>query len=167
MKAAAVCLASILALAVQTTMLPFALGGRGHVDLVLVVVVYAALQFGPATGLLTGAAAGMAQDALSGGVIGVGGIAKTIVGFLAGAIGSQFIVANALPRFVVLLMGAALHAVCVLGLYAVIDKTGFAAVSWRSAWPQVLLTAGIGIILIQIVQGIPGFLMRRRLRRGY
>jgi rod shape-determining protein MreD len=101
-KAAAVCLAVILALAVQTTMLPFALGGRGHVDLVLVVVIYAALQFGPATGLVTGAVAGMAQDALSGGVIGVGGIAKTIVGFLAGAIGSQFIVANAVPRFVVL-----------------------------------------------------------------
>ena len=79
-KAAAVCLATILALAVQTTMLPFALAGRGHVDLVLVVVIYAALQFGPATGLLTGALAGMAQDALSGGVIGVGGIAKTIVG---------------------------------------------------------------------------------------
>jgi thiamine transporter ThiT len=40
-------------------MLPFALGGRGHVDLVLVVVIYAALQFGPATGLLTGAVAGV------------------------------------------------------------------------------------------------------------
>ena len=79
-KAAAVCLATILALAVQTTMLPFALAGRGHVDLVLVVVIYSALQFGPATGLLTGALAGMAQDALSGGVIGVGGVAKTIVG---------------------------------------------------------------------------------------
>ena len=166
MKAAAVCLATILALAVQTTMLPFALAGRGHVDLVLVVVIYAALQFGPATGLLTGALAGMAQDALSGGVIGVGGVAKTIVGFLAGAIGSQFIVANAVPRFVVLLFGAALHSACVLGLYAVIDKRGFAAVSWRTAWPQVLMTAGIGIILIQTVQAIPGFLMRRRLRRG-
>jgi rod shape-determining protein MreD len=166
-KAAAVCLATILALAVQTTMLPFALAGRGHVDLVLVVVIYAALQFGPATGLLTGALAGMAQDALSGGVIGVGGVAKTIVGFLAGAIGSQFIVANAVPRFVVLLFGAALHSACVLGLYAVIDKRGFAALSWRTAWPQVLMTAGIGIILIQTVQSIPGFLMRRRLRRGY
>jgi branched-subunit amino acid ABC-type transport system permease component len=71
------------------------------------------------------------------------------------------------PRFVVLLFGAALHSACVLGLYAVIDKRGFAALSWRTAWPQVLMTAGIGIILIQMVQAIPGFLMRRRLRRGY
>jgi rod shape-determining protein MreD len=166
-KAAGVCLAIILALALQTTVAPFVLTGRGHVDLVLVVVIYTALQFGPATGLLTGALAGMAEDALSGGVIGVGGIAKTIVGFLAGVIGSQFIVAHALPRFVVLLLGTALHAACVLGLYAVIDKRGFAALSWRVVWPQVALTATIGIILIQTVQAIPGFLMRRRLRRGY
>ena len=167
MKAAGVFLAIILALAVQTTVAPFLLTGKGHIDLVLVVVIYAALQFGPATGLLTGALAGMAEDALSGGVIGVGGLAKTIVGFLAGAIGSQFNVENAVPRFVVLLMGTAVHAVIVLGLYAVIDKRGLATLSWRTAWPQVVLTAGIGIILIQTVQAIPGILMRRRLRRGY
>jgi rod shape-determining protein MreD len=165
-KAAGVCLAIILALAVQTTVAPFVFSGRGHIDLVLVVVVYAALQFGPATGLLTGAFAGMAQDALSGGVIGVGGVSKTIVGFLVGVIGSQFIVANAVQRFVVLLMGAALHAVLYVGLYAVIDKHGL-TLSWRAAWPQVALTAGIGIILIQTAQAIPGFMMRRRLRRGY
>ena len=33
------------------------------------------------------------------GVIGIGGLAKTIVGFLAGIIGTQFIVAQPLPRF--------------------------------------------------------------------
>ena len=85
MKAAAVCLASILALAVQTTMLPFALGGRGHVDLVLVVVVYAALQFGPATGLLTGAAAG----GFAGGRAGAGWVlAGRCVAGAAGAAGA-------------------------------------------------------------------------------
>jgi rod shape-determining protein MreD len=166
-KAAGMFLATVIALALQTTVIPFLMTGRwGNVDLVLVVVVYAALQFGPTTGLLTGAVAGMAQDALSGGVIGVGGLAKTIVGFLTGVIGSQFIVANAVPRFVVLLLGAALNAVCFLGLYAVIDRRGM-SVPWGTAWPQMLLTAFVGIILIQTVQAIPGILMRRRLRRGY
>jgi len=131
-----------------------------------VVVVYTALQFGPTAGLLTGAAAGMAQDALSGGVIGVSGLAKTIVGFLVGVIGSQFIVTNSLPRFVVLLLGAGLNAILVLGLYAVIDRRGL-SIPWRTAWPQMLLTAFVGIILIQTVQAIPGVIMRRRLRRGY
>ena len=110
----------------------------------------------------------MAQDALSGGVIGVGGVAKTIVGFLAGAIGSQFIVANARAAF----RGPAVRGGAALGLLSSgftrsSTRRGFTAVSWRAAWPQVLLTAGIGIILIQAVQAIPGFLMRRRLRRGY
>jgi rod shape-determining protein MreD len=165
-KGAGVCLAIIIALALQTTVVPFVWSGKSNLDLVLVVVVYTALQFGPTTGLMTGAFAGMAQDALSGGVIGVGGLAKTIVGFLAGVVGSQFIVTNSLPRFVVLLLGAALNAICILGLYAVIDKHGV-SIPWRTAWPQMLLTAFVGIILIQAVQAIPGILMRRRLRRGY
>jgi rod shape-determining protein MreD len=165
-KAAGVLLAIIVALALQTTVVPFVWSGKSTIDLVLVVVVYTALQFGPTTGLLTGAIAGMAQDALSGGIIGVGGLAKTIVGFMAGTIGSQFIVTNWLPRFVVLLLGAALNAICILGLYAVIDKHGL-SIPWRTASPQMLLTAFVGIMLIQAVQAIPGFLMRRRLRRGY
>jgi rod shape-determining protein MreD len=165
-KAAGVLLAIIVALALQTTVVPFVWSGKSTIDLVLVVVVYTALQFGPTTGLLTGAMAGMAQDALSGGIIGVGGLAKTIVGFMAGTIGSQFIVTNWLPRFVVLLLGAALNAICILGLYAVIDKHGL-SIPWRTASPQMLLTAFVGIMLIQAVQAIPGFLMRRRLRRGY
>jgi rod shape-determining protein MreD len=165
-KGAGVLLAIVIALALQTTVVPFVWSGKGNIDLVLVVVVYAALQFGPTTGLLTGAAAGMAQDALSGGIIGVGGLAKTIVGFLTGTIASQFIVTNSLPRFVVLLLGAAMNAICILGLYAVIDKHGL-SIPWRTAWPQMLLTAFVGIILIQAVQAIPGMLMRRRLRRGY
>lgn len=166
MKAAGVCMAIILALALQTTVAPFLAKGRGTVDLVLVVVVYTALQFGPATGLLTGAAAGLAQDVLSGGVLGVSSLAKTLIGFLAGLIGSQFIVSNMIPRFVVLLGGAALHAVIFLGMYAVIDRRDL-EFPWRTAWPQVLLTAVVGIILIQAVHAIPGILMRRRLRRGY
>jgi rod shape-determining protein MreD len=165
-KAAGVFLGVIVALALQTTVVPFVWSGKSNLDLVLVVVVYTALQFGPTSGLLTGAVAGMAQDALSGGVIGVAGLAKTIVGFLAGAVASQFIVTNWLSRLVVLLLGAVLNAICILGLYAVIDKRGL-SIPWRTAWPHMMLTAGVGIILIQVVQAIPGMLMRRRLRRGY
>lgn len=166
MKVAGVLLGTIIALALQTTVTPFIFAGKGNIDLVLVVIVYAALQFGPATGLLTGAAAGLAQDVLSGGVLGVGSLAKTLVGFLAGVIGSQFIVSNIFPRFIVLLGGAALNAVVSLGMNSVIDRRGW-DLPWRTAWPQVLLTAVVGIILIQAVHAVPGMMMRRRLRRGY
>src|SRR5204863_5985081 len=89
-KAAAVVLAIALALALQTTLARFVIRGTVAVDLVLVVVVYAALAAGPVTGILTGAFAGLVQDALSSGLIGIGGLAKTLVGFLAGLVGTQF-----------------------------------------------------------------------------
>src|SRR5215831_13403540 len=94
-------LAVVVALAAQTTLTRFLVRGPVAVDLVLVVVVYVALTSGPVTGLLSGTFAGLVQDALSSGVIGIGGLAKTVVGFLAGVIGTQFIVTHSLPRFVV------------------------------------------------------------------
>ena len=69
--------ATALALALQTTLARFLVRGTVGVDLVLVVVVYAALSSGPVTGLLTGTFAGLLQDALSSGIIGIGGLAKT------------------------------------------------------------------------------------------
>ena len=65
--------------------------------------------------------AGLVQDSLSSSVIGIGGLAKTIVGFLAGIIGSQFIVAQSLPRFVVFFGATVLHAIVFMGLYVLLD----------------------------------------------
>ncbi|PYR27610.1 MAG: rod shape-determining protein MreD, partial [Acidobacteria bacterium] len=87
-------LAVALALAIQTTLARFLVHGVVALDFVLVVVVYVGLTSGPASGMLTGTVAGLVQDALSTGVIGIGGLAKTIVGFLGGIIGTQFIVAQ-------------------------------------------------------------------------
>src|SRR5207245_2213374 len=118
-------LAVVLALALQTTLARFVIRGTVAVDLVLVVVVYVALTSGPVTGLLSGAVAGLAQDALSSGVIGIGGLAKTTVGFLAGIIGTQFIVAQPFPRFVVFLAATILHAALFIGLYVLLDLRQF------------------------------------------
>ena len=70
-----------LALVLQTTVAHVVVRGTAAVDVVLVVVVYVALSFGPTAGLLSGAAAGLAQDALATGIIGIGGLAKTVVGY--------------------------------------------------------------------------------------
>ena len=81
MKAVGVLIAIALALALQTTLARFVVGGTAAVDLVLVAVVYVALTSGPVSGMLAGSLAGMIQDALSSGVVGIGGLAKSIVGF--------------------------------------------------------------------------------------
>ena len=116
MRAAGVILAVVAALALQTTLARYMVKGSVAIDLVLVAVVYVALTSGPATGLLSGTFAGLVQDALSSPVIGIGGLAKTVVGFLAGVIGTQFIVSQPLPRFVVFFGASALHAAIFMGL---------------------------------------------------
>jgi rod shape-determining protein MreD len=164
-KTAGILLAIALALALQTTLARFVARGSMAVDLVLVVVVYVALTSGPVTGLLTGTVAGLMQDALSTGVIGIGGLAKTLVGFLAGVIGSQFIVSQSLPRFVVFFGATLLHAVVFMGLYAVLDLrhfgTPYAAVAAQAAGNAI-----VGVLAFQVVELLPGAVERRSAEKG-
>jgi rod shape-determining protein MreD len=158
-KAAGVILATALALALQTS-----LSGTDAVDFVLVVVVYVALSYGPVTGLLTGTFAGLVQDALASGVIGIGGLAKTIVGFLAGVIGTQFIVAQPLPRFVVFFGATILHAVVFYGLYLVLNLRQFGS-AYAAIATQALANAVVGVVAFQLVELLPGAVERRRAAR--
>jgi rod shape-determining protein MreD len=160
-KAAGVILAIALALALQTTLARFVMRGAGAVDLVLVVVVYVALTSGPATGLLAGTFAGLVQDALSSSVIGIGGLAKTIVGFLAGIIGTQFIVAQPLPRFVVFFGATVLHAVVFMGLYVLLDLRHFGT-PYAAVAGQATGNAVVGVVAFQLVELLPGAVERRR-----
>src|SRR5262249_1549243 len=124
-RGAGVILAVIVSLALQTTVARYVVRGTVTIDLVLVAIVYVALTEGPATGLLAGAFARLVQDALSSPVIGIGGLAKTIVGFVAGVIGTQFIVSQPLPRFVVFFGASVAHAAIFMGLYELLDLRHF------------------------------------------
>ena len=165
MKTAGVILAVAAALALQTTLARFIVRGTVAVDLVLVVVVYVALTLGPATGLLSGALAGLVQDALSTSVIGIGGLAKTLVGFLAGVIGTQFIVAHTLPRFVVFFCATALHAVIFMGLYVLLDLRHFPT-PYAAVAGQAVGNAVVGVVVFQLTDLLPGAMERRRGQRG-
>lgn len=164
MKAAGVVLAIVVSLALQSMLSRLLARSTFAVDLVLVVVVYVALIYGPATGLLTGTVAGLAQDALASGLIGIGGLAKTIVGFLAGIIGTQFIVAQPLPRFVVFFGATVLHAVIFVGLYVLLDLRHFNA-PYTSVAEQAFGNAAIGVVAFQFTEFLPGAAERRRAAR--
>ena len=164
MKAVWVLVAIALSLALQTTLSRFLIGGSAAVDLVLVAVIAVALTIGPVGGMLAGTAAGLIQDALSSGVVGIGGLAKTIVGFLAGAFGQQFIVTAALPRLVIFIAGTVLHGVVFMGLYYLLDINEFPS-PWKPLLAQALGNALVGIIAFGIVESLPGVVERRRDRR--
>ena len=164
MRAAGVFLAIALALALQTTLARFVGGGTAALDLVLVVVVYVALTTGPVSGMLAGSVAGIIQDALSSGVIGIGGLAKSIVGFAAGVIGQQFIVTAALPRFVMFLAASVAHAAVFMGLYVLLGLRTFPS-PWAAILSQAVGNAVVGMIAFTIIEGLPGIVERRRMRR--
>jgi rod shape-determining protein MreD len=162
-KAAWVLLATAAAVAVQTTMERWT--GAGAVDLVLVVVVYNALTSGRVAGLLTGSFAGLVQDTLSGGVIGMAGLSKTVVGFLAGIVGTQFIVAHSASRFVVFYVATVVNAVVFMGLYELLGLrhfgTPFAAVAGQG-----LGNAIVGVLAFKVIEMLPGAVERRRMARS-
>ena len=164
MKAAGVVAGVALALALQTTLARFVIRGTVALDLVLVVVVYVALSSGSVTGLLTGTFAGLIQDALSSGVIGIGGLAKTIVGFLAGIVGTQFIVVRPLPRFVVFFAATAVHAAVFMGLYELLNLRHFGT-PYPAVFGQALANALVGVVAFQLVELLPGAVERRRLMK--
>jgi rod shape-determining protein MreD len=162
-RAAGIIVAVVIALALQTTLSRVAVRSTVAVDLVLVVVVYVALTSGPASGLLTGTFAGLVQDALSYSVIGIGGLAKTIVGFLAGVVGSQFIVAQSLPRFVVFFGATVVHAIVFMGLYVLLGLRQFGT-PYAAVATQAAANAVIGVVAFQLVELLPGAVERRRAR---
>lgn len=165
MKAAAQLLLGLAAsLAVQTTLSSLVLrSGTAAIDLVLVAVVYIALTSGPVTGLVAGTIAGLAQDALSSGVLGIGGLAKTIVGYLTGVLGTQFIITAPLPRFVVFVLATAAHATVFIGLYVVLDLRVFPS-PYAAVVGQAIGNGFVGVVLCQLIELLPGVAARRRAR---
>lgn len=163
MKAAWVLLATAAAIAIQTTVDRWL--AAGAVDLVLVVVVYNALASGRVTGLLTGSFAGLVQDVLSGGVLGMAGLSKTVVGYLAGIVGTQFIVAHSASRFVVFFLATVLNAIIFMGLYELLGLrhfgTPFAAVAGQGVGNAV-----VGVLVFKVVELLPGAVERRRAARS-
>ena len=106
-------LVPLLALVLQAW-LPRTLGRFAWFDLPLVVTVYFALgRRSPIQGTLMGAAMGIFEDALSHRAIGVNGIAKTAVGFLAASVGIRIDVENftirLLLNFLLSLLSSALY----------------------------------------------------------
>jgi rod shape-determining protein MreD len=159
-KAAGTILAAVAAIAVQTTLARY-IRGTAAVDLVLVVVVYVALTSGPVAGLLTGTFAGLVQDALASGVVGIGGLAKTIVGFLVGIVGTQFIVSQPIPRFLVFFGATLLHALVFMGLYVLLDLRNFGT-PYAAVAGQAAANAVVGVVAFQVVELLPGAVERRR-----
>jgi rod shape-determining protein MreD len=138
-------LVPLLSLVLQSW-LPRVAGRYSWFDLPLVVTVYFALaRRNPMQGAVMGSAIGLFEDALSHHAIGINGIAKTAVGFLAGSVGIRIDVDNhtirVLLNFALSLLSSAIY------LFVTRFLLGL-AIDW--SWLTELLRA-VGNSLIALV----------------
>jgi rod shape-determining protein MreD len=100
-RTGAIIVTTVLALLIQTAF-PVYFSKAAVLDLPLLITIYFGLsRRNPSTGLLLGAGIGLLQDSLSGPTVPLGlyGIAKTFIGYLASSIGARLDTEHPAARF--------------------------------------------------------------------
>jgi rod shape-determining protein MreD len=107
-----------LAALVLQAWLPRVVGQYAWFDLPLIITVYFALgRRSPVQGTLMGALMGIFEDALTHRPIGINGIAKTVVGFLAASVGVRIAVENQTIRLLLNFLLSLLSSAIVVFIY--------------------------------------------------
>lgn len=164
MKAAGVLVTVIVSVFLQVTLARYAVGGRWVFDFVLVGVVFAGLQWGPVSGLFGGTVGGLLQDVLAGQIVGVGGLAKTIIGFAAGVVGTQFVLTRPQARTIIVIGATLVHRLMMLGLTGLIDQR-WPSVSWGAMLAETGLNTLAALVAFQATTSWPGAMERYRMNR--
>jgi rod shape-determining protein MreD len=112
----------------------------------LVVIFFAVARRSQVAGLLTGAAIGVLQDALTHHPIGVYGIAKTVVGYGASSIGVKLDVENLGARMLVTLIFYVVHEF----VYFLVAR-GLVGLTLQWSWPHELGSAVANAIVAAIL----------------
>jgi rod shape-determining protein MreD len=110
-------LVPLVALVLQAW-LPRVIGQYAWFDIPLVITVYFALaRRSPIQGTIMGAAMGIFEDALTHRPIGINGVAKTVVGFLAASVGVRIAVENQSIRLILNFLLSLLSSAIVVFVY--------------------------------------------------
>jgi rod shape-determining protein MreD len=150
--------ATIVALFLQTSV-PVYFPKFAVLDLPLLLTIYFGLsRRNPSTGLLLGMMIGLLQDSLSGPTVPLGlyGIAKTVVGYLASSIGARLDTEHPVARFMLTIVFFGLHQ----GVVVVIRRL-------LLAQPEAWFTMRMGIgAAINGVVGVFLFMLLDRFRKN-
>jgi rod shape-determining protein MreD len=108
----------------------------------LVTIFFAVARRWPIGGLLSGGVIGLVQDSLTHQPLGLYGIAKTIIGYLASSLGVKLDVENHGSRFLMTFVFYLMHAV----LYLAVAR-GLAREALQPRWGHLLIAAVINAIV--------------------
>jgi rod shape-determining protein MreD len=156
-KALGVGLALVSALLLQSVLTRVLPAHARVFDPFLLVMVYYGLSGGETEGMVIGAIGGWIQDIqFGGGVLGLSGLCRVLLGFGVGMAGTRFHLTEPAPRALVLFLAAVADALVFTALAGAFDV----AITHLS--PLLLLTraavnAGVGVVAFELVD--------RRLRR--
>ncbi len=140
-RAGAIVAATLAALVLQK-LLPVYVPKADLLDLPLLITMYFGLsRRNPSTGLLLGTVIGLLQDSLSKSPLGLNGIAKTLVGYIASSIGGRLDTEHPASRFALAVVFCGLHQ----GVIVLIKRL-------LLAQPEAWFTARLG--LAAVVNGV-------------
>jgi rod shape-determining protein MreD len=150
---------AMLGLGLLQIFLPQLWFGFGAIDWLLMYVVLQSLRVGFRASILTGAAAGLIQDGLSGGIIGLHAFAKTTVAALISTFGGLMVVRGPIPE------------AAVAGTAAVLE--GFIVVAWQAMLGRPVSLGPIDLVVRGVATGAAAVLVlttarwwQRRTRMG-
>ena len=148
MEQVRITIALIIAIIFQWTLRnvaePFA-----YVDLPLIIVVYAALQRDTIKALFYGTVAGLAMDALSGGLLGANGFSKTLIAYIVSELARRVYMDNLLLRIPVIAGACVLDDLIYYGLHRLLGQTPSAPLVTTIAYTLIGTTiAGTVIYLV-------------------
>ena len=154
-RSGAIAVATLLALVLQALLRVY-FPRAELLDLPLLVTIYFGLsRRNPSTGLLLGMVIGLLQDSLSKSPLGLYGIAKTLIGYLASSIGGRLDTEHPASRFALAAVFFALHQ----GIVGLIRQL-------LLAQPEKWFTMKLGIAaLVNGVVAVVLFLLLDRLRK--
>jgi len=156
-RAGAIIIATLLALVIQASF-PVHFARAAILDLPLLVTIYFGLsRRNPSTGLLLGMSIGLLQDSLSGPTVPLGlyGIAKTVIGYLASSIGARLDTEHPAARF-------ALTAVFFIAHQGLISLTRRILLAQPESWFNMRLFIAA---LVNAIVAVFLFLLLDRLRK--
>lgn len=135
-----------------------------YIDLPLIIVVYAALQRNSIRALIFGTVAGIAVDALSGGLLGASGFSKTLVAYGVSEIARRVYLDNILLRIPIIAGACLLDDAVYYGLHRLFGQPPAGDVLVTGAY-SLIGTTVVGTLIYLMLQSMSGEKGIRRKRR--